>query len=363
MVYLKRGQRIGARGFENPYFKQKPIVPKSGWNYYRSRGKKLLTLNAQLKLEWIIFYHTVGNKNVTKTAVHFGITKKTFHKWLKRFNTNSLSTLEELKRTPLTKRQWQVTREEEANIITLRKKNMEYGKKKLKALYLREYGYVISTWKIERVIRRYNLFPEQIKHRYQVEKRSKQKPKVRIHTVKERLQENEEFGFLWHVDTVVIWWYGKRRTILTAIEDKTKIAYARVYKTNTTTYTKDFLERLMYLVEGKIKIMHSDNGSEFAGLFEQTCKELAIQQIYSRPHTPKDNPVLERFNNTIQYEWLKYSEVGLDDIPDANTDLTHWLIKYNSYRPHASLDYKTPLEYAQCRFFKVLPMWSARTLV
>lgn len=359
-MYLKRGQRIGPNGFENPYFKRKPIVPKKGWNYYRTRGKKILSKDAQLKLEWIIFYHTIGKENATKTAHHFGISRKTLHKYLKRFNNGGLTTLEEKKRTPHNTRPWQVTRSEEANIISLRKDNMEYGKKKLQALYQREYGQAVSTWKIERVIRRYHLYPDQKKHDIQVQKNHKSKLKVRIHTVKDHLNQKVEFGF-WHIDTVVVWWYGKRRTILTAIEDTTKIAYARVYKTNTTSYTKDFLERLMYLVEGKIKIMHSDNGSEFQGLFEKACKDLHIQQIYSRPHTPKDNPALERFNNTIQYEWLEYSKVGLDDILEANKDLVTWLIKYNSYRPHEALDYKTPLEYAQEQFFKVLPMWSAST--
>ncbi|MBI2600346.1 transposase [Candidatus Daviesbacteria bacterium] len=56
---------------------------------------------------------------------------------------------------------------------------------------------------------------------------------------------------------------------------------------------------------------------------------------------------------------MKYSEVGLDDIQKANEDLTVWLVKYNSYRPHEALDYLTPLEYAQENFFQVLPMWSA----
>lgn len=51
---------------------------------------------------------------------------------------------------------------------------------------------------------------------------------------------------------------------------------------------------------------------------------------------------------------MALSEVGLDDIDEANKDLTKWLIKYNSYRPHQALDYKTPLEYAQETFFEVL---------
>lgn len=109
--------------------------------------------------------------------------------------------------------------------------------------------------------------------------------------------------------------------------------------------------------------MHSDNGSEFQGDFEKACDKLNILQIYSRPNTPKDNPTLERFNSTVQYEWLEYSEVGLDDYQEANLDLTTWLVKYNSYRPHASLDYDTPLEYAHKNFFRnVLPMWPAYTV-
>lgn len=201
----------------------------------------------------------------------------------------------------------------------------------------------------------------QRKQQKQYQRKQKSKVKIRIHEVKDTIKTIKKFGFLWHIDAIIIWWYGTRRIIFTALEDKTKIAYARVYTTNTASYSQDFLKRLMHLVEGRVTIMHSDNGSEFAGDFEKACTQLNITQIYSRPHTPKDNPALERFNNTIQREWLDFSEVGLDDILDANHDLTTWLVKYNSYRPHESLDYLTPLEYAQQQFFNVSPMWSAWT--
>ena len=53
------------------------------------------------------------------------------------------------------------------------------------------------------------------------------------------------------------------------------------------------------------------------------------------------NPALGNFNGTIQREWLGLSKIGLDDIDEGNLDLTKWLIKFNSYRPHETLDYKT----------------------
>lgn len=345
--------------WRNYFFTAKPIDIPDKWLLLRNIGKDTLSLKAQEKLEWIIFYHNISGRNALHTASYFGINPKTLHKWLGRFNERNLTSLEEQSRRPRKLRDWMVTKEEETNIVSLRKRNLEYGKKKLQVLYKREYGKKISTWKIERVVRRYNLYPDPVQHDYQVEKRKNLKPKIRIHTLKEQLKQIKEFGFLWHIDAIIIWWYGSRRIIFTAIEDRTKIAFARVYKTNTSGYAEDFLKRLMYLTEGKINIMHQDNGSEFQGAFERACKTLNILQIYSRPHTPKDNPSLEKFNGTIQREWLALSEVGLDDIDEANKDLTNWLIKYNSYRPHQALDYKTPLEYAQENFFKVLPMWSA----
>lgn len=354
---------MGKHKFQQHFYfpsKDKPLPDR--WNILRGFAKKELSLDAQIKLEWIIFYYSISSENVSATASHFGISRKTFHKWLGRFNETHLQSLEEHSRVPQKTRDWMVTFKEEQRIIALRKKNMEFGKKKLKRIYKREYGEIISTWKIERVIRKHGLYPDPKKHDRIVEKRRHLKPKIRINTVKDQIKQIKEFGFLWHIDAIIIWWYGSRRIIFTALEEITKIAYARVYKSNTSGYADDFLKRLMYLVEGRVALMHSDNGSEFQGDFKRACEQLKILQIYSRPYTPKDNPALERFNSTIQHEWLDFSEVGLDDISEANSDLTIWLVKYNSYRPHESLDLDTPLEYADKIFFnKVLPMWPAYT--
>lgn len=84
-----------------------------------------------------------------------------------------------------------------------------------------------------------------------------------------------------------------------------------------------------------------------------------IQQVYSRVRTPTDNPALERFNWTVQDEWPSLSEVGLDDISEANLDLIDWLIEYNNHRPHEALDYQTPLAYASEH--QVLPMTPSST--
>jgi len=341
------------------YFPSKDGPLKDRYTRLRNVAEKVgVSSKTKEKLEWIIFYQTVGKRNVSVTASYFGTTRKTLHKWLKRFDERNLLSLEEISRSPIKRRDWEVTLEEEERIVSLRKAHLKWGKKKLRRLYLNAYKECISTWKIERVIRKWNLFPDKERRNRYLRLKAKRKEKSYIRN----FEKKDAFGFLWHIDAVIIWWYGTRRVIFTAMEERTKIAYARIYKTNSSTFSKDFLLRLVYLVDGKVNYIHSDNGSEFEGSFSDACKDLNLSQIYSRPHTPKDNPALERFNRTVQDEWLSISETGLDDINNANKDLTNWLIEYNNVRPHETLDYLTPLEYAQENYFKVLPMWSASTI-
>lgn len=331
------------------------LKPRSYQDHLRNLAEYWqISPEAKKRLEWFIFYQTIGQKNAKSTSAYFGISPKTFHKWKSRFDPSRIQSLEEHSRAPKNKRVWEVTPLQVTRVKDIRERYPKYGKKKLKILYWEYFKENISTWKIERVIRRYQLFPDPKQHHRKVLHQRKSEPKTRISDIK-----NSYHGTLWHTDSITIHWYGQRRVIFTAIEDKTKLAFARVYSGSTSRKATDFLKRLVYLSNGEIQIVHSDNGSEFAGEFEQSCKNLSIKQVYSRVRQPKDNPSLERFNRTIQEEWLELSEVGLDEINEANLDLTEWLVEYNSHRPHQALDYMTPLAYAYKQ--QVLPMSPAST--
>lgn len=109
--------------------------------------------------------------------------------------------------------------------------------------------------------------------------------------------------------------------------------------------------------------LHHDNGTEFEKDFKEACRVLKLPQWYSRPHTPKDNPVLERFNRTIQEEFVTMIDIGLENIPFFNKRLLDWLIEYNNVRPHETLDYLTPLEYIDLHPTQVSPMSSSYTTI
>ena len=347
------------------FFKRKPIVLKDRYGCWRGVADLLgFATQERLRVEWMVFYHTAGKENAAVTAQHFGISRKTFYKWSKRFRDSKydVHSLADRSRAPHRKRHWEVTLIQEERIRRLRKRYPYYGKKKLKVLYGKEYSEGISTWKIERVIRRHKLYPDQNKAEKTAKNRARarQKPKRRI----TQLVKEGRPCFLFQLDTIVIYEGNLKRYILTAVDHASKLGYATMYKTKSSRSAADFLYRLRYLVGQPIENLQTDNGSEFAWEFERATVKLGIQRYFSRVRTPKDNPEIERFNQTLEYEWLYNFNLSLDP-EELNPRLTEWLIEYNFNRPHQSLAYLTPVEYIEKELAKirspVSPMWSAST--
>jgi len=182
-----------------------------------------LSKSAKQRLKWLDHYHI--SRNAAKTCRYFGIAPKTFYKWAKRYDPNNLSSLEEHSRRPKTTRDWQVTREEERRIQALRARYIRYGKMKLQVIYSQIYKKPISSWKIQRVIQKHqlyynpkrNLLTQAKKHQYQSVKRIT------------KLTKEPRSGFLLALDTIVLNVYGYRRYILTGVDVYGKIAFARMY--------------------------------------------------------------------------------------------------------------------------------------
>src|SRR4030043_358896 len=189
------------------FFKRRPIVRKSRHEFWREVADLTdLLVQERLRVEWMVFYYTTGQENAALTARYFNISRKTFHKWLKRFKDSKydVRSLADQSRAPQHRRKWEVTLVQEDRVRQLRRGYPYYGKKKLKVLYEKEYSEGISTWKIERVIRRYKLYPDQKKIEDTARKRSRarQKPKRRI----TQLVKEGRPRLLFQLDTIVIYW-------------------------------------------------------------------------------------------------------------------------------------------------------------
>ena len=317
------------------------------------RPAPVLSREARKRLAWMDYYHEC--KNVSKTCRHFGISRKTFHQWKKRYDPKRLETLEEASRRPKRVRQWEVTRVQELRIITLRKKYIRYGKEKLAVIYAEDYGEPISSWKIQRVIEKHRLYYHPKRAERLRKRRKRNQPKKRI----TELKKEHRTGFLVAFDGLTIYFNGSKRYVFTCIDVYSKIAFARMYTSKHSRHTADFLKRLHYLLAGKIENIQTDNGSEFAKDFRIAAESLKLPHYFSRPKTPTDNPVDERFNRTLREEFIQMGNLTAD-CTRFNTKLTDWLVEYNFHRPHQSLGYMSPVNF-HYKYHKVLPMYPSTT--
>ena len=294
-----------------------------------------LTKEAKKRLAWFDHYHQC--KNAAKTCRYFGISRKTFYAWRRRYQPYRLESLETRSSRPKKTRGWEVSRTQEFRALALRKQHIRYGKEKLKILYQEQYREPISSWKIQRVIEKHGLY-------YHPQKIERRRIKRRHNQAKKRITELKKQGrggFLIALDGITMIRAGMRRYILTAIDIYSKIAFARMYTSKHSKHAADFLKRIHYLLEGKMENIQTDNGSEFAKDFRDAIEQFNLPHYFSRPKTPTDNPFDERFNRTLKEEFIALGNMT-DNVVQFNQRLTEWLIEYMFVRLHQSLGYDTP---------------------
>lgn len=330
-----------------------------------------ISSSAKQRLSMVEFFYQVRDASVA--ARMFKMSRKTFYKWVSRYEKSGkqLSSLENVSKAPLTKRKVQLSFTEEMQIKHLREQYIRLSKTKLQILYRRKYDVFMSQHHIQYVIEKHNLYYDSLatKRRSLKRIRGRGAKKIRINEVNPRDYVSPQKPFFFCTDTIVLYLpYGIKRYVLTAIEYEKKIAYARCYTNKSSLSAFDFLMRLNMLVDGKIAAILSDNGSEFLKYFDEACKRLKIIHIYSRVNTPKDNSIDERFNRTVQEEFMQTDEyfeplLTKSTLIEANQRLTDWLIFYNFERPHQTLKYMSPMEwYNHYQLKGVSPMSPSITL-
>ena len=115
-----------------------PVPADSKSIVYKIYGYEIihhhLTKGGKLRLEWMDWYKGHG-ENASLTCRHFGISRKTFYKWQKRYKLFGLKGLDDKSKAPKKVRQPEISQEQEKRVIKIRKEHIRYGKKKIKVLY------------------------------------------------------------------------------------------------------------------------------------------------------------------------------------------------------------------------------------
>jgi putative transposase len=105
----------------------------------------------------------------------------------------------------------------------------------------------------------------------------------------------------------------------------------------------EVMERLKEKEQVVPKRIQVDNGSEFISkALDKWAYDNKVTLDFSRPGKPTDNPYIESFNGSFRDECLNVNWfLSLDD---ARHKIDEWKRDYNGFRPHSSLDDKTPNE-------------------
>lgn len=138
---------------------------------------------------------------------------------------------------------------------------------------------------------------------------------------------------LWHIDDSE---YGSKGKIIAVIDDCSRYCLG-IFHTNTvnTIVATSFLDELIKKFGAPRQII-SDNGSPYGlksktSKFDKWCKKRKISHIRTRVKRPQTNGKVERLFGTIKRE-IKF----------CNNDLELFRYRYNHFRPHYSLKWKTP---------------------
>ena len=138
---------------------------------------------------------------------------------------------------------------------------------------------------------------------------------------------------------------GRTLYRLTAVHLLTRYCFSRYYTRKTATCAKDFLNKLTTALPVDYSAIQVDGGSEFRGVFENACRDRNMPLFVLPPKSPKLNGAVERMNRTIQEEFQD-TRVLPDTLETLNEDVLTYLDVYNIDRPHWSLNYYSPYEWA-----------------
>ncbi len=191
---------------------------------------------------------------------------------------------------------------------------------------------------IGKVIKRHHLF---YAGKGKVRRVRKSQPKVRIKLCPQAM--NTKAGYI-QVDGVKFYYVERYYYFLTAVDIVSKQAWVKMVPTINSKQSAQFLEMIQKEAYYPVHTIQTDNGSEIHAFFEEAITEYALTHVFSYPRHPKTNGFVERFNWTIQDEFLFEAEDYLLYPDEFEEKLKGWLIWYNEQRPHQSLEYLSPLQ-------------------
>jgi transposase InsO family protein len=136
----------------------------------------------------------------------------------------------------------------------------------------------------------------------------------------------------------------KRLYVFVLLDVCSRWVYAKAYIKMNSATTARFVAEAQRKAPFRFDMLQSDHGPEFGMWFVEQVKK---KHRYTRIGKPNDNAHIERFNRTLQEEYLDKLP---DDVDVINGGLKQYLRYYNQERMHMGISLKTPVEIIKNRF-------------
>lgn len=304
-----------------------------------------ITDKAKWRVKVLNFFEKYG---IRATEEAFGVKKSSIYKWRKLIGDNG-GRVEVLCDRSMAPRRRRKAEHDDRVVSFIRGIRDEYprmGKTKIK-VFLDEYCQgedikTVSESTIGRIIKSHRFFshPKWVTHFGKI-KATRYRKKLRRHGYKAKYP-----GDLVQVDSIVRFRDGIKRYIITAIDLVSGFAFAYGYSSLSSKSALDFFKKLEEVAPFRVSAIQTDNGSEFEKHFREHLERSKIKHFWNYPKHPQLNAKVERFNRTVQEEFLDWNSRSLFHALELfNHKLVDWLIFYNTKRPHFSLGNIPPVKY------------------
>ena len=230
---------------------------------------------------------------------------------------------------------YQTRRSEEplrTQLVELAREKPRFGYRRLHVL-LRRSGERVNHKRVHRVYREAGLAIRRKKRKHCVREG---KPLV------ERTSANQEWGLDFVHDAVEC---GRAIRVLSVVDAYTRECPGLEVDTSFASRRVTRVLEQIIAERGVPLAIRCDNGPEFRSRhFLAWSVERGIEIIHIQPGKPTQNARVESFHGRLREECLNVS--WFQNLFDARRKIAAWQKEYNEERPHSSLGYKTPREFA-----------------
>jgi transposase InsO family protein len=277
---------------------------------------------------------------VTDVAVLYGVSRKTVHRWLRRYAAQGLKGLADRSSKPDTCPH-QMAPAVEARIVEMRRAHPGWGPRTIRTRLAHEgVTPVPGRSSIHRALVRHGLIDPSTRPR----RRSDYKRWERARAME-----------LWQMDIIGRFHLadGTEVKVVTGIDDHSRFCVCARIVARATARPVVTALRLAVAAFGVPAQILTDNGKVFTArfgqgpgpvLFDRVCAANGIRHLLTAPHSPTTTGKVERFHKTLRKEFFVPNDYRHATMAEAQAALDGWVGEYNNDRPNQAIGDRPPIE-------------------